>query len=110
MIHMKEVSKKLGYNLVVMGNEEAIVTGGYTGDLLSDVMGNGEEGEILITIQAHKNTIAVASLLGLSGIIICNNRDISQDMKEAAKEQGITIFSTSDTQYKASIHLASILG
>lgn len=110
MIHMLDVSKKLGYNIIVMGNEHAIVTGGYTGDLLSDVMGNGQEGEILITIQAHKNTIAVASLLGLSGIIICNNRDISEDMKTAAKEQGITLFATSDTQYKASITLASILG
>ena len=109
MIPMRDLSKKLGYTIIVKGNEEALVTGGYTGDLLSDVMGNGQEGEILITIQAHKNTIAVASLLGLSGIIICNDRDISDDMKDAAKEHGITLFATGDTQYKASVTLASLL-
>ncbi|NCB02079.1 MAG: iron-sulfur binding hydrogenase [Spirochaetia bacterium] len=109
MSDMLTVSKKLGYKVVVMSNEEAIVTGGYAGDLLSDVMGHAQEGEILITIQAHKNSIAVASLLGLSGIIICNSRDVSDDMKLAAKEQGITLFTTSDTQYRASIHLASVL-
>jgi len=109
MINMHDLSKKLGYTIVVMGNKEVMITGGYTGDLLSDVMGHGQEGEILITIQAHKNTIAVASLLGLSGIIICNNRDISDDMKIAAKEHAITLFATSDTQYKASVTLASLL-
>ncbi len=109
MINMRNLSKELGYKVIVMGNEETEVTGGYTGDLLSDVMGHGQEGEILITIQAHKNTIAVASLLGLSGIIICNDRDIYDDMKIAAKEHGITLFATSETQYKASVTLASLL-
>ena len=109
MINMLTLSKKLTYKVLVMGDEKAEVTGGYTGDLLSDVMGHGQEGQILITIQAHKNTIAVASLLGLSGIIICNNRDVSEDMKQAAKEQEITIFATDETQYTASVTLASHL-
>ncbi len=109
MIDMKTLHKAIGYTVVVLCDESISVTGGYTGDLLSDVMAHAEEGQILITIQAHKNSIAVASLLGLSAIIICNDREISEDMKNAAAEHGITLFATSDTQYEASVHLASIL-
>ncbi|HEX3007541.1 MAG TPA: serine kinase, partial [Bacteroidales bacterium] len=32
-----------------------IVSGGYTSDLLSDVMGNASEDQIWITLQTHKN-------------------------------------------------------
>ena len=31
------------------------IKGGYTSDLLSDVMGNAREGNIWITLQTHKN-------------------------------------------------------
>ena len=43
---------------------DAEITTGYTSDLLSDVMGNADDGAVLITIQAHKNTVAVSSLAG----------------------------------------------
>ena len=33
------------------------IKGGYTSDLLSDVMGNAQEGNIWITLQTHKNII-----------------------------------------------------
>ncbi len=49
------------------------VTGGYTGDLLSDVMGNAREGYIWITRQVHQNIVAVASLKELAGIILINS-------------------------------------
>ena len=35
--------------------------GGYTGDLLSDVMANSHEGDIWITRQVHQNIVAVAT-------------------------------------------------
>ena len=53
------------------GNEEEILDA-YTSDLLSDVMGNSPEDSVLITIQAHKNTVAVASLANINVLLICN--------------------------------------
>lgn len=82
---------------------------GYTSDLLSDVMGNAEEGSVLITIQAHKNTIAVSSLAGVSAIIICNNRPIPDDMKEAAADEGIAVFVTEKNQFITSSIIAQHL-
>lgn len=48
------------------------VTGAYVCDLLSDVMGNSKEGQIWITLQTHKNVMAIASLRDLSAVILIN--------------------------------------
>ena len=78
------------------------IAGGYTSDLLSDVMAHAKTGDVLITIQAHKNSVAVAGLVGAPAIILCNNRPIPDDMVEAAKEEGIALFSTPLSQFEVS--------
>jgi hypothetical protein len=54
------------------------VTGGYTGDLLSDVIANSREGYIWITRQVHQNIVAVASLKEHAGIILINSCEPTQ--------------------------------
>ena len=78
--------KRLDAKILYEGNEAGDVSGGYTSDLLSDVMAHAEEGSILITIQAHKNTVAVAVLKDLAAILVCSNRPVDEDMLEAARE------------------------
>ena len=56
------------------------INGAYTSDLLSDVMANATEGNALITIQGHKNTVAVANLVGMPVIVLCNGRTAPEDM------------------------------
>jgi len=82
---VSEIVQKLGLT-VYAGHEglENMVTGGYASDLLSDVMGNAREGDAWITIQAHKNVIAVATLKDLPVVILVNG--IKPD--EATMEQG----------------------
>ncbi|MGQ9489488.1 MAG: serine kinase [Anaerolineae bacterium] len=46
------------------------VTGGYACDLLSYVMANAKAGDLWITIQGHPNIVAVATLVGLAGIVL----------------------------------------
>ena len=99
-----------GYKCALLGNAEDEVTNCYTGDLLSDVMGNAEEGSVLITIQAHKNTIAVASLVGIRAVVLCNGRTSPEDMRKAAKDEGVTIIETKDNQFSASWKIAGLLG
>jgi hypothetical protein len=67
------------------------VTGGYTGDLLSDVMGNSKEGYIWITRQVHQNIVAVASLKEHAGIILINSCQPTQDTLEKAEAEKIPI-------------------
>ncbi len=91
-------------------NTDLPVTGGYTSDLLSDVMANAGEGCLLITIQAHNNTVAVAALAGAVGILVCNNRPVPDDMIESARREGIAVFRTSRNQFEASCMLGNRLG
>jgi len=82
--------------------EDAEISGGYTSDLLSDVMAHAKAKEVLITIQAHRNTIAVAGLVGASAIVICNGRSVPEDMIEAARDEGIALLRTDSNQYEVS--------
>ena len=82
--------------------EDVEMEGGYTSDLLSDVMAHAKAKEVLITIQAHRNTVAVAGLVGAPAIVICNGRPVPEDMIEAAKDEGIAVLRTDLNQYEVS--------
>ncbi|MEI8206029.1 MAG: DRTGG domain-containing protein [Kiritimatiellales bacterium] len=86
------------------------ITGGYTSDLLSDVMAHLKEGDVLITIQAHKNTIAVAALTGASAVILCHGRTASPDMLAVAAKENIAVFISSGSQFATTCQLAKWLG
>ena len=93
---LQELVEKLSLEVKTAGidlNRE--VTGGYVSDLLSDVIGNSKEGFIWITLQIHLNIVAVASLKGLSGIILVNNRMPDQDTLKRASEENIPIMTSS---------------
>jgi hypothetical protein len=90
--------------------KDAPLTGAYTSDLLSDVMANAKDGGALITIQAHKNTVAVASLVNVSLIILCNNRPVQDDgMLEAARDENIAVIRTRENQFTVSGKLYAAL-
>jgi serine kinase of HPr protein (carbohydrate metabolism regulator) len=65
------------------------ITGGYCGDLLSDVIANSGQGNLWLTIQAHQNIVAVAVLKELAAIILVNGRRPDQDTKAKADDEGI---------------------
>ncbi|MDC7233582.1 MAG: iron-sulfur binding hydrogenase [Spirochaetales bacterium] len=99
---VKDLAGKLNYECLVSEGDENEILDGYTSDLLSDVMGNAPEDSVLITIQAHKNTVAVASLAGITVLLICNNRPAPDDMLAAAADEGISVYRTKDSQFTAS--------
>jgi hypothetical protein len=70
---------------------ETEVRGGYVGDLLSDVMANGREGDIWITRQVHQNIVAVASLKEIAGIILVRGAEPAADTLEKAIRENIPL-------------------
>lgn len=76
------------------------IKGGYTSDLLSDVMGHAKEGMIWITLQTHKNVLAIASLKELSAILLVKDSKPEDDMLEQAIEEGIPVLGTSDQTFE----------
>ena len=106
---IREAVTAIGAKVVQEEFKDEELKGAYTSDLLSDVMANAKDGGALITIQAHKNSVAVATLVNLSLVIICNNRPLPDDMLEAAKDEGIAIALTSDSQFTVSGKLWNLL-
>ena len=107
---ISEAAKALGAEIVQSEFLDCGLSEAYTSDLLSDVIANAvrTSGGALITIQAHINTVAVATLVGFSAIIICNSRPIPGDMIEAAKKEGIAILRVSENQFAVSGKLYSL--
>jgi hypothetical protein len=94
-MNLKQLREELSLELKTPDADlDREVTGGYVSDLLSDVLGNAQEGYVWITLQVHLNIVAVASLKGLSGIILVNNRTPAEDTLKKAAEEKIPILTT----------------
>ena len=92
---VKELVEKL--NLKVLSGEKGLdreIDGCYISDLLSDVMGNAMEGNIWITLQTHKNVMAVASLKEMSCIILVKNLMPNDETIEQSNDEDLPILQT----------------
>jgi len=98
---LREVMDKLRLEHVC-GELDKEVVHGYTCDLLSEVMGNAKPGTLWVTVQSHMNIIAVATITGIKGIILCNGHDYGDQTIEKAKEEGITLFKTQENSFVVS--------
>ena len=76
------------------GNMDNEINGGYTCDLLSDVMGNVEEGMIWITMQTHQNVVAVATLKDVAAVLIVNGYEPDDEMLEKGRSEELPILGT----------------
>ncbi len=98
---VKELVEKL--NLQVLSGAEGLdrdIEGCYVSDLLSDVMGNAEMGNVWVTLQTHKNVMAIASLKELACVILVKGQTASEDTLEQSNEEGIPFLSTTMQTYE----------
>jgi hypothetical protein len=102
--HLMEVC---GLEGVSVPDAQATVAAAYTSDLLSDVMAHCPDGAVLITVQNHKNTVAVCTLVGSPAILIVHNREVPADMSEVAQREGVALLRTADDQFTASCKIGA---
>ena len=76
------------------------IKGGYTSDLLSDVMGNAREGNIWITLQTHKNIMAIVLVKGYRP---------EEDTVSESEAEGIPILSTSRQTFEMTGEIYELL-
>lgn len=74
-------------------------TCGYASDLLSCVMSGAARQSVWITLQAHGNIVAVASLLDLSAVIITEGAKPEPATIAKANEEGVILLSTEKPSY-----------
>ncbi len=97
-MQLQEVMEKLDLTLVTPELEGDALTdevkGGFVSDLLSNVMGKAQPGQVWVTMQGHRNVAAVASLIGLAAVIIAGGAQPAPDTLEKATSNVVVIFTT----------------
>jgi serine kinase of HPr protein (carbohydrate metabolism regulator) len=92
---VSELVKQLGLNVYSGKNGlDREISGGYVSDLLSDVMGNADAGMVWITLQTHKNVMAISSLKDLAAVILVKGLIPDADMAAQSDEEGIPVLGT----------------
>ena len=97
---VESFAKELGLGILCMPYPEREIDGAYIGDLLSWVMGKASQGNVWITIMSNINTIAVATLVDTSCILLCENVSLDPEVLNAAKDKGVNVLSSSLTAYE----------
>jgi predicted transcriptional regulator len=72
---------------------------GYVSDMLSCVMTGAKNKGIWVTLQAHNNIVAVASLLDIAAVIITENAQPDEATIKKANEEGVVLLSTSKNSF-----------
>ena len=109
-MNVKEIAEKL--NLKVLSGASGLsneISFGYASDLLSDVMGHAKSGEAWITLQTHKNVMAIASLKELAAVILVKGFEPDADTVELAEQEDIPILSTTEQAFELSGRLYRLL-
>jgi len=99
---LKEIAGAL--QLTVSAREDLLpsrtVTGGYVGDLLSDVLAHARKGQVWVTLQTHANIVAVASTKEVCGIIVVNGRTPEAATLQKAEQEQIPILVSPLSSYE----------
>ena len=98
-------------NLTVFCGEaglDAEISGGYTSDLLSDVMGHIDEGMLWVTMQTHQNIVAVATLKDAAAVLIVPLVALAVPITEG-KEEDVPLLGTPLSAFEVTGKIYSLL-
>lgn len=105
---VKDLVEGLGLHVIAPGDMERAVTGGYASDLLSCVMARAQAGNVWVTLQAHPNVVAVASLLGLAAVIIAEGGAPDHETVERAEQNGVVLLVSPQTTFSVVGRLSAL--
>jgi len=91
-MNLRQIAEQL--QLELKACEEGLsreVRGGYASDLISDVIANAAEGDLWVTLQTHQNTVAVAGMKELAGIVLVNGREPEPNTLRMAAQQNVPL-------------------
>ncbi len=105
---VKEMMERFGLQLASgAGGLDRDVRGGYSGDLLSDVMANAPVGCVWLTVQGHQNVVAVAVLRETAAIVVCMGRQADEETLLKAEREGIPVLTWPGSAYALAGRLAA---
>lgn len=90
-MNLETLLQRTGWTLIQPCEANPDITGVFIGDLLSYVMGQGEAGQVWITMQSHPNVIAVAALKEFAAVILIDEILLDPQAAEHAQANGIPV-------------------
>lgn len=106
---VKQMTEKLGLDMICMPDGDREVTGGYAGDLLSWVMGRAKAGDAWVTIMSNLNIVAVATLADPACIILSEGVSPDDGVREKAQAMGINILASQKDTFALCADIAGLL-
>lgn len=106
-MNVRELAEK--FNLSVVAGKSGLdrtINGGFSGDLLSEVMGKAGIGCVWLTVQAHQNIVAVAVLREMAAIVITGGGTPAPETIDKADIESIPVL----TYPGSSFDLACLIG
>lgn len=108
---VQDFVSELGLTAKAMSKEGGLrtVEGGFVGDILSHVMANAESGYVWVTVQTHENVIAVASLLDVACVLVCQ-RELPPETCQRADKEGVTLLWSKDDAFSLVGRMYGLMG
>src|SRR3990172_8167043 len=91
------------------GAMEQEITGAYVSDLLSDVLGNSQKGQLWITLQTHINIVAVAVMKEIPGIVFIGGKLPDKQIINKAESEGIVLLASPLANFELTGRLYQLL-
>lgn len=88
---VSELAVNMGLETLSLPHPDREVTSAYAGDLLSWVMGRAEDGCVWATIMTNVNVVAVATLVDMATIVVCEGCEIPDEVMSAAKDKQVNL-------------------
>ena len=85
------------------------VGGGFVGDVLSHVMANVRPNDAWVTVQTHENVVAVALLLDVACVVVCQ-RELPPETCRRAQSEGVALLWSERSAFEVAGRLYGLLG
>ncbi|MDO4742522.1 MAG: DRTGG domain-containing protein [bacterium] len=104
-----ELATKYSLRQLAVCDTDRVIEGVYIGDLLSWVMGRASAGNAWITIMSNINIVAVATLVGVSCIILAEGVTLDDEVIKVALSKGVNILASDNDAYELSVMLSKVI-
>lgn len=91
-MNVKQLAERFDLKVAAGANGlEREISGGYCGDLLSDVMAHAPAGSVWLTVQGHANIVAVAVLREIAAVVLVGDRQPEAEALQKGDRENVPI-------------------
>jgi hypothetical protein len=107
---VKELATELSLTEFILPRPDAVLSGGYAGDLLSWVMGRAQSGDCWVTIMSNVNVAAVALMADVSCVLLSEGVTPDPLLLDKAAAQEVNLLGSPKSTFTLSAEVQALLG